>query len=89
MEPRSEAGYKHLLAVTLRGPVVPFVVGLWLLCEQHLVETAERNNKKGRTIFATQCFFPLGCELRGDGWGAVETGAPYNPQKTKIQAEVR
>lgn len=31
----------HSLAVTLRGPVVPFVVGFWLFCEEHLVEAVE------------------------------------------------
>lgn len=32
---------KHSLAVTLRGPVVPFVVSFWLFCEEHLVEAVE------------------------------------------------
>jgi len=31
----------HSLAVALRGPVVPFVVGFWLFCEEHLVEAVE------------------------------------------------
>lgn len=34
------------LAVTFRWPVVPLVVGLRLLCEQHLVEAAGRQRAR-------------------------------------------
>lgn len=39
----------HSLAVTLGWPVVPLVVGLGLLCEEHLVEAAGTEQVSVRT----------------------------------------
>lgn len=39
--------HRHSLAVALGGPIVPLIVGLWLLCEEHLVEAAEAERPSG------------------------------------------
>jgi hypothetical protein len=39
---KTNVGKRCSLSVALRGPVIPLVVGLWLLREKHLVKTVEK-----------------------------------------------